>query len=181
MNLQLVCDHKKRIRFYLIGWPGSVYDSIVFDESKVVKQPQKYFTPGQYIIADSGYGGKRFICTPYRQPHCEIPHNKIFNQLFSSARVYIEHVNGILKSRFASLNGIRTQIKIKKDFKLVNDHVLVCLILHNILMTLKDEWEFDEEEEEERGDDYVPTETATGDELRLRVQNNLLRWYYTEV
>ena len=60
--------------------------------------------------------------------------------------------------------------------------MLVCLILHNILITLKDEWELDEEEEEDmEEEDHIPIESTNGEELRLRVQNNLLRWYYTEV
>jgi len=27
MNLQLICDDRKLIRYYIIGWPGSVYDN----------------------------------------------------------------------------------------------------------------------------------------------------------
>jgi hypothetical protein len=40
-----------------------------------------------------------------------IPHNQLFNTLFSSARVHIEHLNGLLKGRFCSLKGLRTQVK----------------------------------------------------------------------
>jgi len=181
MNLQLICDHRKRIRFHIIGWPGSVYDSSVFDTSKIVENPNEYLSPGQYIIADSGYALKPYVCVPYRQPACELPPNLIYNSLFSSARVYIEHVNGMLKSRFASLNGIRTQIRTKKDFKLVNRHVLVCILLHNILQKFKDDWEYEEEDEEEDNNVEIPQAAAGGDELRATVQNSILRWYYMEL
>jgi hypothetical protein len=46
------------------------------------------------LIADAGYGAKPCICTPYKQPLAEEPHNKHLNHLFSSARCIVEHFNG---------------------------------------------------------------------------------------
>ena len=99
---------------------------------KVACRPGKYFSVDEFLLADSGYALKSFVVTPYRQPFAEIAENKVFNEYFSSARVKIEHVNGILKGRWSSLRGIRTQIKEVKDFQIVNDHNLVCLNLHNL-------------------------------------------------
>lgn len=181
-NLQLVCDDRRKVRFFLIGWPGTVYDNTVFCKTKLARNPLRYFCGGQYILADSGYSLKSFVVTPYRQPLADIPENRVFNEYFSSARVIIEHVNGILKGRFSSLRGIRTQIREDKDFKLVNEHILVCLILHNLMIDFNDEWELEEEEgeeDEEEGneeDGGLIIDEITGQEKRLEVQNKLLQW-----
>ena len=107
----------------------------------------------------------------------------MFNEFFSSARVIIEHVNGILKGRFSSLRGIRTQIKTEKDFKIVNTHVLVCLILHNLLMDFgNDECEEEWMEEEDDSDDEeeiitpLQVDAVSGQDKRVEVQNILLDW-----
>lgn len=73
---------------------------------------------------------------------------------------------------------------------MVNEHVLVCLILHNILLTLKDEWnrdgddgEEDDEEDDVENNDVYNRELAAheeGDEnataKRVRIQNHLINW-----
>jgi hypothetical protein len=100
INLQLICDDRNYITFYQTGWPGSVFDSVVFDNSDVCKNPLSFFSTDEFIIADAGYAAKPFIITPYKQPLASLPHNELFNTLYSSARCMIEHVNGILKGRF---------------------------------------------------------------------------------
>ena len=182
MNLQLVCDHKKRIRAMLIGWPGSVYDSDVFGFTPYVKNPKKYFSDGEFLISDAGYALLEYLCTPYRQPAASLEENELFNHLFSKGRVFIEHVNGILKSRFGSLKGIRINVSKVEDFERVNEWVLVCLILHNILMIHNDDSEFEVEEsdddDDEEDEDYIPpSDTAEGLNLRSKVQEYMLKWW----
>jgi nitrogen fixation-related uncharacterized protein len=109
----------------------------------------------------------------------------VFNFYFSTARVKIEHVNGWLKNRFASLRGIRTQIKLAFDFKLVNQHILVCLILHNILLTLKDE-QFEDDDSDDESEDDIEAEAAAEQEravlrdslqqVKQLVHSNLFDW-----
>lgn len=117
-NVQLICDDKMKIRYYLLGHPGTIYDSNCFSYSNMSKKPQKYFSKGQCLIADAGYALCWYICAPYKQPAASFPINKIFNDLFSENRVPIEQVNGNVKSRFCSLREIRTQIREHKDFEL---------------------------------------------------------------
>jgi hypothetical protein len=180
-NLQLVCDDKKRIRYYVIGWPGSVYDSTVFDSSDLLMRPHLFFIDGEFLLADSGYALTKWVCVPYRLPLANIPHNFRFNFYFSSARCLIEHVNGMLKTRWMSLKGISTQIREHKDFESVNKWILVCLILHNLMIKFEDEeWENEEEEEEVYNDVTLQLreECTSGNDLRLRVQQHLLEWSY---
>jgi hypothetical protein len=141
MNVQLICDDRRRIFYYLFSWPGSVFDATVFAQSNVSLNPDKYFSPGEFIIADSCYAASGYLCVPYRQTHASIPDNKIFNELISSARVVIENVNDIHKNRFSSLGEMRTQINEKSNFKQINDWILVCLILYNITLSYSDGWD----------------------------------------
>jgi hypothetical protein len=180
-NVQLICDDMKRIRFYQIGWPGSVYDSTVFGHSSIALNPEQYFSLNEFLIADSGYALTEYCCVPYRLPYASEPYNQVFNILFSSARVIIEHVNGIVKGRFASLKSLPTQIKEKKDFEICNKWILVSLILHNLLIDFnEDEWEHQIETEEAINDleaNFVNiTNHATGKQLREKIQEKNVRW-----
>ena len=186
INLQLVCDDTGMIRHYLSGWPGSVFDNTLFEKMAMCRNPAEFFTPGEFLLADSGYSLRTFCLVPYRQPNSLVPHNQLFNELFSSARVKIEHVNGVLKGRWAILKGIPTQVKTNKDFKRVNEHIVTCLILHNILLKLNDEWEDDEnnvDDDEEEDQEIIMAasrnETDEGaKQLRILVQNSCLNWFY---
>ena len=162
--------------YFLINWPGSCGDSDVFKSSKLFKTPEEFLDLllGEYGIADAGYALEYFLCTPYKQPAASIPVNKIFNDLFSIPRTIVERCIGSLKSRFRSLRGIRTPIREEKDFKIVIDHIIACLTLHNILVHYKDD---DFKEDEDPNDilddqDIIHLETRTGTGLREKVQYN---------
>ena len=101
-NVQLICDDRRYIRYHLLGYPGSMFDSTTIGFSKLAKTPTKFFFPGQLIIADAGYDLCWYLCSPYKQPAASIPVNKIVYDLFSENRVTIEQVNGSLKSRWCS-------------------------------------------------------------------------------
>jgi len=86
---------------------------------------------------------------------------------------------GILKSRFSSLKGVRIQVKKLDDFVRINEWIVVCIILYNILHSFNDEWEEDIDEEDEEDEATRPNaDTTQGDNLRASVQLNLLNWYY---
>ena len=206
INLQLVIDDKKRILYFYTGWPGSCYDSTVLDTSALVQHSDEYFQAGEYILADAGYVPKSYICTPYRYdasyimmmsasyiitcyhyraPAANLPENKVFNELFSSCTVGIEHVNGILKAKFNSLRGIRIQVKKKTDFRKVNRWIIVTLILHNFLMAENNEADFedDDDESDDEMPDLVRADLPANEEeaaltLRGRVQRHLLAWHF---
>ena len=140
--------------------------------------PNHYFSDGEFIIADAGYGATWYLCTPYRQPAASVPHNKVFNELFSSGRIVIEHVNGILKARFSSLRGIRIQVKTADDFRRINEWICVCLILHNLLLRFNDSW-MDEIVDDDDFDvaEHEPEQIPAA-QLRQQVQQRLLNWFY---
>jgi hypothetical protein len=141
----------------------------------------------EYILGDNGYGGKWWLCTPYKNPIAQIHHNRIFNQLFSSGRVTIEHLNGILKNRWASLKGIPKQVNKKEHLKDVAQWIMACLTLHNMLIAFNDEWEEEDPPEDTEQDaeafhatipEQLIAPTADGVTLRARVQAHVLHWFY---
>jgi hypothetical protein len=156
-----------------------VFDNYIFERSNVFKNVRRYLSVGEFLLADAGYALREVVLTPYRLPTAALPHNRMFNEVQSSARMPIEHTNGVLKGRFQSLKGIRTQIKNKKELKMVCDHIVVCLILHNLLIDFRDEWELDDDAEEEEDIDEEEirqrTDATNGNDLRTRVQIHVFR------
>jgi DDE superfamily endonuclease len=51
----VVCDHDKRIRYLYTGWPGSVHDQRIYTNTDIAQQSEAFFSPGQYLLADTGY------------------------------------------------------------------------------------------------------------------------------
>jgi hypothetical protein len=141
-----------------------------------MQQPHLHFSQSQFLLADAGYGLSDYVCTPYRQPAANIPANKRFNDLFSSARVTIEHVNGILKGRFSSLRGIRTQIKVKEDLLSFCNHIVVCIILYNMTQLLDDLWVEEDIEDNGNVENNLIIEFNNNNNLRQRVQAHVLQW-----
>ncbi|GLE05153.1 hypothetical protein PINS_up014141 [Pythium insidiosum] len=96
------------------------------------------------------------IIVPYKQPAASKPENTSFNETLSSARVVNENCIGLLKNRWMSLKGVRTQIKVASDFKVVNNQVLTCVLLHNMALVAEDTWfdevNWDDEDEDELED-----------------------------
>jgi hypothetical protein len=87
------------------------------------------------------------MLTPYRSAEtANSRENTDFNAVFSAGRVVVEHVMGLLKGRWTSLKGIRLQVKSLSDLVRVNEWILSCLILHNIVQGRNDEWDEGEDE-----------------------------------
>ena len=110
MNLQIICNHKREIIYYHVGYPGSCHDSTCFSQTDISNHPEKYFSNGEYLIADCGYALGPNTIVPYRSPGG----NQLeFNRKFSSARIIVEHVMGLLKGRWSSLRGEEYKYKIR--------------------------------------------------------------------
>lgn len=178
MNVQLICDDQMLIRFHLVGWPGSCYDSTVFERSFMYRNPLLFFSINQFLIADAGYGLEWFLCSPFRNPLAQLEHNEIFNYLFSRARCKIEHVNGVLKGRWMSLKSMTAQIRSEADFEYICNWIKCCIILHNFLVMNNDEFVVEVPPPEDVGHDPVSRQLLTFTTIRETVQRNLLNWYY---
>ena len=54
MNVQLICNEREII-YYQVGYPGSCPDTECFRNCDIFKNASRYFTNGEYILADGGY------------------------------------------------------------------------------------------------------------------------------
>ncbi|KNF00129.1 hypothetical protein PSTG_06541 [Puccinia striiformis f. sp. tritici PST-78] len=110
---------------------------------------------GQYLLADSAYELTNTVIPSYKSPASNSSINTEFNYCVAKARVRNEHTIGILKARWSSLREI-------------------CIILHNMLAQLGDQWqELDSEDQNRGGVDSIPEGQAGASEVAFceRVKN----------
>lgn len=154
-NVLLVADHTGSVIHYSLGWPGSVHDASIQQHSLLFRNQWNFFEKGQYLFVDTGFLRTMTAVSPYKGPAAHTPPNKVFNRAMREGRCRIEHVNAIVKSRFKSLKKIPIRIQRNEDHDTANLWIRACLVLHNILIRVKDEWEFYQIPEEFEGPDYI--------------------------
>ena len=161
MNVQLVVDFNWYIIGYIVGWPGCAQDVTSFESSQWFLDPNRFFAPGESLMADKGYVPRMMLTVPFDDPElvdyelCESARQKrvAFNDGIKKKRILIERVNARLKNRLTSLKGVRLQVRVAQglgddsgqDFKAVNDFTVSCFVLHNFLVQYNDAFEKEEE------------------------------------
>lgn len=120
--MQVVCDHKRKIRDIFVGFPGSVHDSRVFRSSPLYNTlPEK--CENHYILGDSGYPCLRHLLTPFRDRGNLTPEQQNYNYKLATNRYIIEHCFGILKQKFRQLY----HLKLRKIEEIVNFIPACCV------------------------------------------------------
>jgi hypothetical protein len=177
LNVMIVCDDRKRITFYLAGWPGSSHDNRVFRNSLLFLNKEDYFNHMDYLLGDSAYSASSIMVQSFKKLPGSIGlgrDEKLFNTLLAQVRIASEHCIGILKGRFGCLK--RNNIKLKsgpEEVKELVDLIGACIVMHNLLInydddTIPQEW-YDEVsnnidwtlyDEEEEGTTNINDEVA---------------------
>jgi DDE superfamily endonuclease len=115
--IEALVDYKKRFLDLEIGWPGSVGDCQIFEnsylngkyEGELAKLGTTTLTTGEnideeipaFILGDSAYRNSRHMVTTYKVTECNA--NIAIRRLnleLSKARYQVEHAFGLLKGRF---------------------------------------------------------------------------------
>jgi hypothetical protein len=132
----VVCNDNKRIIYYLTGWPGYSHNTWLWDNCNLHLKESTCFSPGQYLIADSGFPTESNLVPAFKKPpHGPIPQmKKKFNQHLASLRVCNEHCIGIFKGRFQSLQGLQMELTLIEAMKKITNWVSACVVLHNFLL-----------------------------------------------
>ncbi|KAJ8669753.1 hypothetical protein QAD02_001012 [Eretmocerus hayati] len=126
--MQIVCDHKRRIRHFTAGQPGSVHNARAYKKSEVPQILLRKNTNGR-LLGDKAYPCTRYLMTPYKDNGHLLPHQKKFDEELSKCRVDVEHTIGILKQRFRILYHMRLQPGMRR-LKVIR----ACVVLHNMVL-----------------------------------------------
>ena len=141
INLQVVCDVDGRIIALHTGCPGSAADSTAHKRMDCYHSPESFFSPGEYLLADSAYALTKHCIPAFKSPAANRPENASFNHCIAKSRVRNEHCIGVLKGRWASLREMRQQIRNDKDMETLVSWVVACCVLHNMLASIRDTWD----------------------------------------
>ncbi|KAJ8911891.1 hypothetical protein NQ315_012305 [Exocentrus adspersus] len=138
IQMQVVCDSKKKIRDLFVGYPGSVHDSRVFRVSPLSETLEEK-CQNMYILGDSGYPLLPNLLTPFRD-RGQLTRRQInYNRKLSKNRYIVEHCFGLLKQKFRQLY----HVKLRKIVNIVH-LIRACCVLHN--MSLEDNFDVNVEE-----------------------------------
>ncbi|POW18213.1 hypothetical protein PSHT_06054 [Puccinia striiformis] len=132
----VVCDEFRQITYYMTGWPGCCHDTRLWENCELKLNEVELFTPGQYLVADSGFPAETNVVPAFkRPPNAPMPRpKKRFNRHLSSLRVVNEHCIGLLKGRFQSLQGLRKDLSSAGTMEKITHWISACVILHNFLI-----------------------------------------------
>jgi hypothetical protein len=141
INAIILCDDQRRVRDYLAGNPGTCHDERAFKQMPICRQSSDFLDETQYGIGDSAFTPRSYLIPAFKKPiNQQMPaEHEEFNTILSRPRVIIEHVNGMLKSRFKFLTLIPMVLKDRHSLQQILKHVDACIILHNMLINLKDD------------------------------------------
>uniref|UniRef100_A0AC34FT77 DDE Tnp4 domain-containing protein n=1 Tax=Panagrolaimus sp. ES5 TaxID=591445 RepID=A0AC34FT77_9BILA len=135
INLTMLVDSSKLIRFITCRWPGSMHDIVVYRYSSLanmVRQGWEAF-PGAVVLGDSAYiGGDRFVLAHPREPQIQ-PHQRAFYIAHKEARCIVERVYGELKGKFGILSR-RTGPMNFRSRQRCSDVIKACCYLYNFLL-----------------------------------------------
>ena len=89
MQLQVVCDKNMQFLDVYTGWPGSVHDSRVFNNSPL-KTRLEALPPQFHLIGDSVYALNQYLLVPFRDNGHLTTLEKNFIKVHSSTRVKLK-------------------------------------------------------------------------------------------
>lgn len=133
INVQVICDHNKKILNLNARYPGSVHDSAVWMMSGVRRLLYRRYMENEadFLIGDSGYPLEPWLIVPFVNPIKHSP-EALFNTALSSVRIFIEHTIGLLKNRFRCIHGHRA---LHYNPRRVAKIIYSCAVLHNMCRT----------------------------------------------
>jgi DDE superfamily endonuclease len=197
LTAMVICDHTRRIRHYLAGYPGSAHDNRVFKATRLATDPFNYFESMQYIIGDSAFENDWFMVSAFKKPkdHPIPKSHEQFNEKLAKLRIISEHCIGLLKGRFPWLRSIRLKItEDKESIKRILELIEATIIVHNLLIEIgeqdKQEWidhdDFSDIDDAERAPTLSPADVlnqgiaagAPKDERRKRLQYYFEEHFY---
>lgn len=108
-------------------WPGSTHDATMFANSTLLNKIENGdYGTNSVILGDSAYALKYYICKPLE--HVDSDEDDLYQTAQIKTRNVAERTYGVLKRRFPCL-----QLGIHYKLAKVQDVILSCCILHNMI------------------------------------------------
>ena len=128
--LQASCDHQYLFTSCYAGWPGSVHDARVYQNSDLVASIEsdmpKYFPDDSFMLGDAAYPLSRYLLTPYKDNGSLTPNQRTYNYIHSATRNTIERAFALFKNRFPRMRHIEIN-----DVKDASEFIITTCVLHN--------------------------------------------------
>ncbi|GBC07917.1 hypothetical protein RclHR1_07790009 [Rhizophagus clarus] len=167
-----IVDHNGIFIDYEIGWPGSVHDAKVYQNSYFYQNYRTLIKGWDYLLGDSAYPLSSFLIKPFNNPVTDLQTH--FNVTHSLHHIVIENAFGKLKNSFSCLKGL----SVKKISTVVN-LTECCIILHNFLETNNDSWneldENDSDSDDSESDDDDENNLSNLNESNLKREGEIKR------
>ncbi|KAG6765316.1 hypothetical protein POTOM_029347 [Populus tomentosa] len=145
MLLQAIVDPDMRFRDVIVGYPGSLSDALVLQNSSFFKlseegkrlngkkiELQEGMELGEYIIGDSGFPLLSWLLTPYQNALSD--HQAEFNKRHSETQVVAQIALARLKEMWRIIHGVMWL----PDKNRLPRIIFVCCLLHNIVIDMED-------------------------------------------
>ena len=160
MNLLNVCDFKKMFTYMLNDWSNSQHDVRVFVDFVINKKFEKFFDKKEYLLIDNVYVNVKHVISFYKTSTTFKKINRRFNRKLFNIRIDIEHAFDMFKNRWINLIEFRLCLYNENQYEYVVKWIIVCVVLHNVLLTLKNSWSktddwWIEKNENEHNDDMT--------------------------
>lgn len=180
MLLQAIVDPDMRFRDVIVGYPGSLSDALVLQNSSFYKlseegkrlngkkiELQEGMELGEYIIGNSGFPLLSWLLTPYQNALSD--HQAEFNKRHSETQVVAQIALARLKEMWRIIHGVMWL----PDKNRLPRIIFVCCLLHNIVIDMEDKG-VDELPSSHRHDtDYRQQICETVNKTGIAVRDNL--------
>jgi hypothetical protein len=143
LNLQAVCDQKKRFTYVACQYTCACADSMAFKATKLYQRPGNYLMDDDYLLADKAYELTSRCITPYKSPLADQREGgyRTFNRELASMRIKIEHAFGMLKARLPILRQLPVKIAGPEDHMRAVRYICGCIVIHNFCQRQEGDWE----------------------------------------
>ncbi|KAF2318677.1 hypothetical protein GH714_010022 [Hevea brasiliensis] len=145
MVLQAIVDPDMRFRDVIVGYPGSLSDALVLQNSSFFKLSEEGkrlngkkielmegTELGEYIIGDAGFPLLPWLLTPFQDALPD--HRAEFNKQHAATRAVAEIALARLKEMWRIIHGVMWL----PDKNRLPRIVFVCCLLHNIVIDMED-------------------------------------------
>nr|XP_037288690.1 LOW QUALITY PROTEIN: putative nuclease HARBI1 [Rhipicephalus microplus] len=131
-NVQAVAGPELQFFDIVAGWPGSVHDSRIFDNSCLRVLYEEKRVPG-VLLGDAGYACQPYLFTPFSEPGPTDTPKGRYQKAQLKTRNVVERAFGVWKRRFPYLD-----LGIQHKAKNIVHIITACAALHNLACLLRE-------------------------------------------